>query len=471
MIIHGMIQNLLNRLRQRIPARVRQDANLKDLLRNSGILYVAGVISIGLTYFQQLTTANLLGAENYGRYAIVISSGLLVMLVSDFRTWEIGSKLLARPLENQDHPEFIRITSRLLLLELLTGSIGAVVIALFAQPIARDLLHAPDLTVLLPLYALSLPFRTISIGVLGVIPRFYNHFDWLAWKSIGYSVLRLVLITGAALFGLGLPGVILGVVLGEVINTLILVVFYALIWRRHMLDSGSRLFSFNRPLSNANWRKLLVDQWVSSTLAGLHYQLFIPIVALLTNPVQVGVLRSGMDIADLLERAIQPITIVFSPRIIALYEQNNLREFRRYLKQVALLLVAIMLPLSGVLLITAPFLLPRFYNPEEFVGIVPTAMWLVAGAGIFNALMWWVRPTLVAVNGLRLNNLFLLGFVLIAGLGVLVVTPQYAASGAAAVRGLFLASYALFSTLWVLYFFRSASGPQMTFLPHSADEA
>jgi O-antigen/teichoic acid export membrane protein len=460
-----MIQSLLNRLRQRIPARIRQDANLKDLLRNSGILYSAGVISIGLTYLQQLTTANLLGAEDYGRYAIVISSGLLVMLVSDFRTWEIGSKLLARPLEKADYPEFVRITSRLLLLELLTGCLGAIVIALFAENIARDLLHAPNLIILLPIYALSLPFRTISIGVLGVIPRFYNHFDWLAWKSVGYAVLRLVLISGAALLGLGLPGVIIGVVLGEVINTLILFVFYTLIWRHHM--SGSQLFSLNHPLTNANWRKLLIDQWVSSTLAGLHYQLFIPIVALLTNPMQVGVLRSGMDIADLLERAIQPITIVFSPRIIALYEQNSLHEFHRYLKQVALLLLAIVLPLSGVLLITAPFLLPQFYNPEEFLGIVPTAMWLVAGAGIFNALMWWVRPTLIAINGLRLNNLLLLGAISIAGVALFIFTPPYAATGAAAVRGLFLASYAFVSTSWVLYFLRSSTHSQPSIVQHT----
>lgn len=446
-----MIQRLLDTLRARLPARIRQDANLKDLLRNSGILYAAGMISLALTYLQQLTTANLLGVEDYGRYAIVVSSGMLMMLIADFRTWEIGSKLLARPMGDSDHPEFIRITSWLLFLEILTGGLSTLLLILLANFIAHEFLHAPELSSLLTVFAFSLPFRTMSVGVLGVIPRFYNRFNWLAWKSIGYAVIRLILITGAAWMGFGLTGVIVGVVVGEILNTLILFFFYQRIWQQHMMPDSRRLLSLKQPLSEIGWRKLLVDQWVSSTLAGIHYQLFIPVVALLTTPVQVGVLRSGMDIADLLERAIQPITLVFSPRIIALFEQNNLREFRRYLKQVALLLIGIMLPLSGVLLISAPFILPRFYDPNEFVGLVPVAMWLVLGTGIYNSLFWWVRPALITVTGLRYNNILLTIWIVIGALGLIAFVPDYAAAGAGAVRAAFLGLYALTSYFQLKY--------------------
>lgn len=428
---------------QTLLARLRADSGLSQLLKQSGVLYIAGLFSLGLTFAQQISTARILGAEDYGRLAVVISSGLLVMMVVDFRTWEVATKYMARPIADGDSAESVRVVSWLVSVEVVTGVLGAVVTALLAAPVARYLLQTPELDTLVRVYAISVPFRVMSSGVIGVLPRLYDHFAWVAAKSVIYAVIRLVLMTGAALLGFGLMGVVVAAVVGEVLNIGILGLMALALHRKYLQDAP--LFDLTPSPSRKQAITLMRHVWLSSTLAGLHYQTFVPLLALLTTPVQVGLFRSGLDIAELVEKTIQPLALVFSPRIIGLYEQGQVSEFRRYLKQVAVLMFSIVLPLTIGLCIVVPLVLPILLPTYE--GIVPVTVILVIGIGIHTALQWWIRPALIALNLVNWLNVITFILIVLSVMGLVLLVPSLNSIGGALVKAGFMAFVALLSLL------------------------
>lgn len=417
---------------------------MKELLVNSGLLYASGFFSILLTFIQQITTANRLGPTDYGRFAIVLSSSFLVTVIMDFRTWELGAKLLAVPIEQQQHQESVRIISWLNLIELLSGVVGGLLVFALAHPIAVYLLQAPDVDWLVRLYALSIPFRVITMGILGVIPRLFDHFDWLAAKSVAYAFLRLILISGAAWLGFGLPGVVMAAVITEVAHLVMLIVMALVIKRQHLPHTP--LIDLIRPQQFSEARKMIGAFWLNSTLLGIHIYAFIPAMALFTTPTQIGLFRSGMDIAELIDRAVQPLLLVIWPKIITLYAPEHPGAFRRYLLQAAGLMNLVCLPLMVGIMLGIPLLLPHILSNEGFKGVVPVAVALTFGYGIYLS-QFWTRPAIITTGLIGFQNWHTFALLIVSLALLIWLTPQQGAFGGALARMSFLVLSSLSSIL------------------------
>lgn len=425
--------------------RIRKDANLIDLLRNSGIIYAGGIISLLLTFIQQVTTANLLGSTDYGFLAIILSSSLFVMLMFDFRTWEIGTKLLSQPVHEKNNAEIVQIVSWLFLLDLITGVLGSVILLVVSAWVSNLLFETTEFHILIQVYALGIPFRMLASGVLSCLPRVYDRFAWVTYKSIAFAALRLILMSGAALLGFGLSGVVVAAMLADIGNFIFQASVSAFIFRDHI--KPAKLLDLTRPVAFAEGRKLLGDMWGISVLAGFHFHTFIPVMALLTTPEQVGIYRVGLDIAELIEKTIQPLYIVFSQRIISLYQTGTRKVFIHYLKQVASLLLVITTPLTLSIIVFAPLLLPRIFDSVVYDGLVIVTIVLALGYGIYTALQWWVRPTIVALDLGRAQNIVMALLIVVTTLGLTLVVPEMGALGGALMKFLFLVPYAILSIL------------------------
>lgn len=407
---------------------IQNDTNLKSLLRGAGLMYVAGLFSIGLTFFQQITTAGLLGAEDYGRLAIILGSNALILLFVDFRTWEISTKLLSRFQRQSDSAMIAGVITWYLLVDLISGMVGIAINVLLANFIATTLTQTADLTNEIRLFALIIPFRLISVGVPTVILRLYDHYGWLAAKSVIYAVLRLCLMTGGALLGFGLEGVLIGAILGEMFNTAILLVLLVRLWRTQV-SRGDRMIRFDAPQLLFDQLRTLRDLWIGGTLKGLQLETFIPLLAVLTTPTQVGLYRVGFDIASLITRVIEPMSVVIQPTIMKIYEQETRSAFVRYLKQITLLLSAVILPITFGMVFWGPSVFPIIL--EDFEGVSQVVSLLAIGFSA-SCVLIWVRPVVVAMNLITFHNLisFITSVYSVAGL--------YGFSGHGAAGGAFI---------------------------------
>jgi O-antigen/teichoic acid export membrane protein len=438
--------------------KLRHDPGFRELLRNSGTMYIAGIFTIALTFAQQIITANRLGPAEYGRMAAVLSSATLMLLVMDFRTWEAGTKFLARYWANKAYDETASVTTLFMAVDILAGLVGFLLLLLLAQPIATYLLHAPELAWLVRLFALSLPFKVLGMGIPTAVLRLHNRFGWLSAKSIIYAIVRLILISGAAFIGLGLPGAIAGALMGEIINAFIL---FIMMWvAQKQVRPDKPVFRLHKPQDFREICRMMGSLWIGATLKGLQLETFVPLLALLTSPVQVGLFRSGLDIAQLVLKVVEPISIVIQPNVIKHYEMDSRGTFLRYIKQSTLLLASFTWPFIIGLIIAGPLILPRLLG-EDYEGIYPITLAIAIGY-MMAATFLWTRPGLVAVNRIREHNIIgIVGFSFSA-LSLLVLAPTYGALGAAWVMAVFFIG----TTILALYVFYRAISP-VRYAPNS----
>ncbi|NDJ86444.1 MAG: oligosaccharide flippase family protein [Chloroflexi bacterium] len=428
----------MNFLKRHLPFadRIRSDRNLKELLRNSGLMYIAGGVSIALTFLQQITTANLIGVEDYGRFAAIMASAMLVMLLVDFRTWEASAKLLARSLAEKDHDESASTVTWLSLVDLASGLAATLVLVALAAPIAHTMLRAPELTGLVRVYALLIPLRLSARGVPNTLLRLYGRFDWLSIKSIIYAVLRLVFLSGTAFLGFGLPGVIIGAVISDLLHTLMLYVMMLTLWRRN--THQTRLLRLDRPRRFREGRRLLQNLWIGASLKGLQLETFIPLLALLTSPEQVGLYRVGLDIAQLVTRLMEPFSIVIQPTLIQLYEEQPLWEFTRYIKQTTVIALSLVIPFVVGVVLLGPLIFPVVLS-KDYTGVPSVAGLLAIGFGV-SSIVLWLRPAIVALDAVQAQNIISFVALVCSLIGLFLAAP-YGANGAALVMAAFLIGY------------------------------
>jgi len=448
----NVVSSLMNLLKDKLLQKIREDVHIKDLLRTSGILYVGALIALVLLLVQQFGLANLLGASDYGRLAIIISSSLLIMLFLDFRTWELGIKLLTTEITNQSNEEVIRLLNWLASIELATGLVGMVLLFLLAEPLATHLLNVPGLEWLIRLYALSLPFRVLADGVISMIPRVYNQFRWVAYKTVSNNLFRLIFMVVLVKLGYGLSGAVIGALIGDLINFAVVMVIGWRILKQKM--PGVRLFDRTRPRQQAAGYRLIADYWIISTLVGLNQQAIIPFMGLLTIASQVGLFRTGLDIAQFIDKLVAPMTLGVTPQIMRIYEQEEWTTFTRYIKRTSVIFFLAVTPLTLAILFLGPIFFPRMLHDPIYSALPPVAGIISVGYAITVAITPWTRPALIAVGHSRIQSVVLLLQTLVMFILLWWLTPQYGALGAAISMGASMAFFSIFYLFFWMYISR-----------------
>lgn len=423
--------------------RIKHDKNLKDLLRNSSIVYFAGAVSIALTFAQQISTANALGVADYGRFATIVGTNLLFMLIADFRTWEISAKLLARSFADRDDTESASTITWLSLVDFVSGLVMALALMLFADWMAVMMLEAPQLRVWFQVYALFTPIRLYARGVPNTMIRLYGRFDWLSIKSVSYALARLALISGLALLGFGLSGVIIGAILSDIVNVALMHGMALILWRR---NTQQRTFiCWTRPKRMYDGVRLMRDLWIGATLKGLQLETFIPILALLTDSAQVGLYRIGIDIAQLIARLTEPLSVVVQSTLIQLYEEQPLHQFLRYIRQITLIVSTLVLPMLAGFLLLGTRVFPLILG-DEYMGVDVVVSILAVGQAV-SAVTLWLRPSIVALDAAHTQNFVSFAALLGSLSGLMLIAPTHGAVGAALVMSAFLITYTFASAL------------------------
>ncbi|MCA9914042.1 MAG: oligosaccharide flippase family protein, partial [Anaerolineae bacterium] len=258
--------------------------------------------------------------------------------------------------------------------------------------------------------------------------RTLDYFGWLAGKSIFFAVARLPLIVGGAALG-GLIGATWGWIASEILNGLLMFGLLNVAWRR---ETQSPLLQFSRPQALPTFRHTLSQLWLGETLQGLQVGLLIPLLALLTNPAVVGLFRSSQDIAELIQRLIEPIRITIDPKVMQVYVQESLAEFRRFVTRITILLALLTVPFVLFIVVLGPFVLPALLG-EDYRGIATTTSILTIGLAL-NATFVWLRSAMVITDRLPQQNIVALFSFLLAMLALFTLAPSFGAGGAAFAR-------------------------------------
>ncbi len=165
---------------------------LKNLIKNSGTLFVGSQFQTLLLFFQSIIVARSLGVSEYGKWAIVVTLCGLVMNFSTFRTSDVLGKYIVELRVKKEFSVLAVIIKKSLFVDFITRS-GAIFLILLFSFSGSALFNGPESITIYLLYGFSLFFQFIN-ATWFCLERDNLNYKIIAMLNFLIAFLRLVLI-------------------------------------------------------------------------------------------------------------------------------------------------------------------------------------------------------------------------------------------------------------------------------------
>lgn len=189
---------------------------LKRVIRNTGYLFSAQTVAAALSMGQGILTARLLGVEGAGLVGIITQFSSNVNRLLSFRMSELVVSYVGEYTAAGRTRHAAALYKTAALVEVVASIIayGLIVVlaSLGAQIFAKDVSLAP----LFALYGLAILANFAVESSTGLL-QFFDRFKWIAYLTVGQSLLTIALIANAFLSGGGLREIIIAYMLGKVV--------------------------------------------------------------------------------------------------------------------------------------------------------------------------------------------------------------------------------------------------------------
>jgi len=386
------------RARQYIAEKLGTDDIYNRLIHNTGWLFRSTIITTGLRFVQAIVLARFLGPENFGIYATITTSTIVINQLTSSRVWEMSIKFTSKYLEQGDKQKSKAMIRLSYLIDTATGVLAFLILFLVAGPISRLLIKDPSFIQLVRIYALW-NIATIPIDSSTAILRIADQFKELAYYNIAEATLRL----SAILFAIASFGTLDAILIAMLVSTtssslLILIqVFRAMRsmglsnWQRASLSPlASELGSIFRFTITSN---------LNDVLKLLKRNVDVLLVGYLMGPTHAGFVKFARSVSDLLGFPIGPFYAASYPEFVRLWHKGartKLKQFFLNLTIPSILYGFVALISVGLL---APFII-RIIGGGEYIPAISTLQWFAVGAGLSIALNFG-HPLLTAIGAIH----------------------------------------------------------------------
>ncbi len=268
--------------------------------------------------------ARWLGAQNYGLYVLAVSAASLFGGASMLGLDDAMVRYVAIQEGRRDDTGLWGTLQIGFGLSMLFGVVVGGALFVLTRPIAIGLFHAPELTPLLHLLAVVVPFLTLSNVLLGVA-RGFGRMDYATFaEKVVQSVVRLVLVALLAFVGrlnLYLAAVIFG--LSDVASSVTLIVLL------------NRLFPFRRPLREDVRRDVrpvmgfAIPLWLSGLLRQFRRNIQNVLLGAISTVSSVGIFSIVGRVTLVGSTSSSAIYVAVKPILAKLHDRRDLQGLSR----------------------------------------------------------------------------------------------------------------------------------------------
>jgi len=381
-------------------------------IRNAGFLLAQRGFHILASFLFAVLVPRMMGPANYGRYALVTSLYLWLVLCSDLSSSQVMGRYVPHFMLQGEEEKLKKFFSNLLAVSLVSGAVCACLYLLFTALWLTDL----DL-ILLVTMAVTLLFRAVTRPFFNLFLGLNQAARWGMGEILRHWFTLVLVIIGFYLAGL--PGAFLGLWLTECI-----ILSIGVWW-------GKSYFS---------WTELRLDmRYLSPYLKfGLIFLIFhllsaasqcsgeVMVRLFYPDYVQVAYFGLANNVFLTIALVIPQFTIAFTPFMITLQTQGKNKILRQWIEQLINgLTVGGMFVVFGVLLLgnnLVPLVLGAAYQPVA-ANLLPLSLTLwvqvLSSVAILLTLVYNTPKTAVMSAVIRLAALWIFGPFLIAKWGSL----------------------------------------------------
>lgn len=249
-------------------------STLRTMAKGAGILAIGTFLSKFIMYFYRIAVARYLGPGDYG----MLSLGLAVFFISTtFSNLGMSSGVTRRISDRRGRDDESTVAD-VVWTEILITVPWSVVIAaavfLGAEQIATLAFHNPDMTRIIRVFAIAIPFQTLYSSGSSIVQGF-NEVQYMAYVDKIFRSLFTLVVTLVLLYlGYGVMGAVVAQV-GAALFAAMLIFYYAetrvfpLLASSPSLSERSWLFDYSWPLFLSGVIGLVVG-WTDTILLGFY---------------------------------------------------------------------------------------------------------------------------------------------------------------------------------------------------------
>jgi len=375
-------------------SKFRDDPLLDKVIRSSGKLFSANIVSLGLSVLQGVMVARLLQPEGLGLIRVVMSYASTVNSVFSFRMSELVVRYGGEYLGHGEKDRASALMKAAGLAEALVSVLAFLVVAFTAGLAEKHLTESTGIAWLFTIYALGLLANfnvETSTGILQVTHKI----ELQGTFNLVQNILATLIIGAAFLWNGTLPVVLGAYLLGKTI--LGLGMFIAAQVQLHAILGGGW---WKTPLSMLISRRELVRFAVSSNISATIIKIFreseLLWVALFLPTSAVGLYSVAYTIVSFLAIPADPLISTTFPEINRLIVQKAWPRLKDFLRKITTISFAYNLALGLGLILFGRWII-LIYSGGKFLNAYPALVALTIGV-VFNYILFWNRPLLLSLG-------------------------------------------------------------------------
>jgi O-antigen/teichoic acid export membrane protein len=444
----------LSRIRRLL---LRLDRDVRSLTAQGSTLLAGQVVASAFFFAATLVLARGLGSEDYGRYALIITTSTIIFQLIDVRVWEAATRFASEHLARGHRMDARAVLELAMAVNLLAGLVATGILVALAEPVADRLLREPDLSDAVVIYAGVAPFTALQVAA-AVVFRVFDRFGELAVLFTVSPGLRLGAVVFALAGGGGLRAVVAALLLAEASAA---AAFVGVAYRRlaQTLPATCRLASRLSGIRHdlAEMGRFLAISSLQGSLRLVNTQLDVVIVGYLGTPSDAGTLKLARSFVMPLSVVQDPFYQAIYPRLSRARALGELADAQLLIRRMTRLAGTVLVPVAGALCLVSPWLIPALVG-DEYAGVYEVVIPLALGTALWGTL-FWVHPAALATD-LQTRSLGVLA--LASGLQVLLIVVLFSALGvvsAGIAYAVFVAVWAVLLTPAVTHRMAELSGP------------
>ncbi len=421
--MHGWQRRLLALIVRGVPAR---------FYGNLSWQYASSIFGMGMTFIQTLLIGRALGPRELGILSVGLGVSAIVFQAMELRLHEAVIKYVSEFWEAGDGARTLAAVKLSLLADAATGTLALLGVSMLAGLAGTSLLDDERASTVIILSALGIFFMNVSTATATGILRVFSEFKTQAIVTIGGAAFKLVAtIIALWYFGVGLLGILLITVIGNLLTNAVLLAAAL----RH-LHRRVPLLATRAPISLLQPRKKEIATFVSHTYA-LSWTMIptkdldITLLAYFVELPAVGIYRIAKTFMAAMWTIADPAFMVIYPELARMYAARRFAEMQQFVRKLTGLLGIFGIALYAGAVLIVPVAIRYTVGPAY--SEASTLFALMAWGVMIWAPLVWVNPLMFAAGRTSLLlKASTVGAILIALLHVICIA-RWGVYGAAAV--------------------------------------
>ena len=357
---------------------------IKKIARGGMIILFGGIIGKIIHFGLHILLGRGLGAGPYGLYVLGLSIFSIAYSISTLGLHQGVVRFTAIHKGKGDKAQIKGTLISALSISLLFSIFVSILLFIFSQSIALKIFNKPELTFIVRVFSISIPFHVLMIIVSSFARGLHKMKYSTGLINVFHPGVNIFLVGIAFLIGFKLNGALFALLISTVLSALLGLYLLRKIFPEIMSSLQSiyqtrKLLRFSLPLLTAGIALLFMSQTDRLMLGWL------------STSTDVGIYNAASVIALQITLVVSALAFSFSPIIADLYNRKKTKEMKKLFQTTARWGIILSLPIALVIMIFSKNILllfgSQFTDGWQILTALSIAYLIVASRGLTTSVL------------------------------------------------------------------------------------